>query len=142
MSCVQIFRNPDLKVFQDAKPAERIGNLLIVRGTFHIPSIWQTTLTFRAVQLSLAPRPDLEKAEAYFRQALQLNPNNFQTLLSLGNLMLRRGLREEAIRFYERACEQATEDAPMRDALSRQIGRLSSNEPLDRIPLVRSTRWE
>jgi hypothetical protein len=57
--------------------------------------------------------------------------------------MLRRGERDEARQFYERAREQlGTEDQTMRAVLTQQIERLSSNEPLERIPPVRGTREE
>jgi hypothetical protein len=72
-----------------------------------------------------------------------INPNSFGALLTLGNLMLRRNQREEAMRFYERAREQlGNEEQATRPVLTRQIERLSSNEPLERIPPVRGTREE
>jgi hypothetical protein len=57
--------------------------------------------------------------------------------------MLRRGRREEALQFYERARAQlGVEDQAMGEALTRQIERLSSGEPLVRVPPVRGPRAE
>jgi hypothetical protein len=140
---IAVFRNPRYQAFREAAPVERIGNLLIYRGTFHLPWLRENQLIFRARRLLTAPKPELDKAEAQFREVLTINPKSFGALWQLGNLMLRRGQRDEAVRFYERAREQlGNEDQAMREALTRQIARLSSNEPLERIPPVRGTREE
>jgi len=138
---VAVGRNPQFKAFREAKPTERIGNLLIYRGTFHLPEIWEASRLLRSGAVLRSPRPDLDKSEAYLRQILERNPNSFQAFLALANLMLRRGQRQEATRFYERA-RDLTEDAGMREILSRQISRLSSNAPLEAIRPVRNPREE
>lgn len=47
--------------------------------------------------------------------------------------MLRRDRRAEAMDFYERARKQVASGSPIQDVLTRQIERLSSNEPLEQI---------
>jgi Dolichyl-phosphate-mannose-protein mannosyltransferase/Tetratricopeptide repeat len=143
LSAVHINRNPRYRAFSGVPPVGRIGNLLIYRGTFHIPWLRERQLLVRASRLRTSPEPDLERAEALLREVLTINPNSFGALLTLGNLKLRRNQREEALRFYERAREQlGNEDQAMRPVLTQQIERLSSNEPLERIPPVRGTREE
>ncbi len=140
---IAIFRNPRYQAFREAAPVERIGNLLIYRGTFHLPWLRENKLLFRARRLLTSPKPELDKAEAQLREVLTINPKSFVAFLQLGNLMLRRGERDEARQFYERAREQlGTDDQTMRAVLTQQIERLSSNEPLERIPPVRGTREE
>ncbi len=140
---IAVFRNPRYQAFREAAPVERIGNLLIYRGTFHLPWLRENKLLFRARRLLTSPKPELDKAEAQLREVLTINPKSFVAFLQLGNLMLRRGERDEARQFYERAREQlGTEDQAMRAVLTQQIERLSTNEPLERIPPVRGTREE
>jgi hypothetical protein len=140
---IAVFRNPRYQAFREAMPVERIGNLLIYRGTFHLPWLRERNLLFRVRRLLAAPQPDLDTAETQLREVLTINPKSFGALSQLGNLMLRRGEREEALRFYERAREQlGNEEQAMRAALTQQIDRLSSDEPLERIPPLRGTREE
>jgi hypothetical protein len=133
-----------LQVFSSAQPTERIGNLLIYRGTFHIPALAEQRLLRRADRrLRNSPTPDLDLYEADLRQVLDLNAKNFGALLRLGNLMVRRGRRQDALVFYER-CRNSTADLDktMQDALTPQIEHLASNEPLERIPNPRESRVE
>jgi tetratricopeptide (TPR) repeat protein len=142
VSAARMMRDPDLAVFAQARPAERIGNLLIYRGTFHVPWLWQNSLPARAIRVLHSPQPDFGKAEAYLRQALDINPGHFPALLQLGNVMLRRGRRAEAMDFYERARKQVASGAPIHAVLTRQIERLSTNVPLEQIHEIRNTRAE
>ena len=99
LSAVQINRNPRYGAFSGVPPVGRIGDLLIYRGTFHIPWLRERQLLVRANRLRTSPEPDLDKAEALLREVLTINPNSFGALLTLGNLMLRRNRRKEALRF-------------------------------------------
>jgi dolichyl-phosphate-mannose-protein mannosyltransferase/tetratricopeptide repeat protein len=137
-----IFQDPRYRAFSQTSPVERIGNLLIYRGTFHLPWLRETKLLLRARRLLAQPQPDFEKAEAQLREVLTINPNNFGVLLQLGNLKLRRGERNEAASFYERARKQVSDDAGMSATLSRQIERLSSAEPIERLATIRDPREE
>ena len=133
---------PNLAVFARTKPAERVGNLLIYRGSFPLPWLWQNSLTARAIRILHSPNPDMGKAEAYLRRALDFNPGHFPALLQLGNIMLGGGRRAEAIAFYERARNQTAISTPVHGALTRQIDRLAGNEPLEQIREIRDTRSE
>lgn len=142
VSAARMMRDPNLAVFARTKPAERVGNLLIYRGSFPLPWLWQNSLTARAIRILHSPNPDMGKAEAYLRRALDFNPGHFPALLQLGNIMLGGGRRAEAIEFYERARNQTAISAPVHGALTRQIERLSRNEPLEQIREIRETRAE
>jgi tetratricopeptide (TPR) repeat protein len=141
VSAARMMRNPDLAVFAHTPATERIGNVLIYRGTFHVPWLWQNSLTARATGILYSPNPNLDRAEAYLRQALDLNPKHFPALLQLGNVMLRRGRRVEAIEFYERARKEPAA-TPVQDALTRQIDRLSRNERFDQLQEIRRASAE
>ena len=88
------------------------------------------------------PEPDFEQVQEALSEVLTINPNNFGALLQMGNLRLRRGERDEAVKFYSRAREQVSDNAGMSAGLTRQIERLTSSEPIERIPPVRDPREE
>jgi len=53
--------------------------------------------------------------------------------------VLLRGRREEALQIYGRARERVNEeDVGMGEILTRQIARMSSNEPLERITAMKA----
>ena len=61
VSAARMMRDPDLAVFAQARPAERIGNFLIYRGTFHVPWLWQNSVTARAIRILHSPQPDFRQ---------------------------------------------------------------------------------
>ena len=138
----QVVINPRFEVFRAVKPTDRIGNLLIYRGTFHLPWLQEDRLLSAARRVLGTAKPDLERGEAYLQEVLTVNPKSFVALLQLGNINLRRGLREESVRFYQLAREQVQDDEATREALDRQIERLSAGDALDRIRSVRSSHVE
>jgi tetratricopeptide (TPR) repeat protein len=138
----QMMRQPQrFAPFREAAPVDRIGNLLIFRGSFSLPWMREENLIRLGRQSLTSTRPDLDKAEGHFQQALALNTKSFGALLNLGNIALRRGQREQALDFYVRARDEVREDLAMREALIKQIDRVS-REPLDVIPPLRGTRVE
>lgn len=134
---IAIMRSPDYQVFREVPPTERIGNLLIYRGTFHLPALRENNLFGRAQRILYSAQPDLDKAEGYLNEVVKINPSSAGALLELGNIMLMRDKRREAIGFYQRALAQVKRPIRLRDTLTRQIERLSSAEPLRNIPRVR-----
>jgi tetratricopeptide (TPR) repeat protein len=125
-----------MAVFRDVTPTMRIGNLLIYRGTFHIPWIRQEAMLGRARRTLYSPNPDLDEAENYLREILAGDSNNFVANVELGNVMLFRKRPEEAQRSYQSAL-RLTENESSRQALEVQIGRLSAHETLQNIPSLR-----
>ena len=141
VSSVQMMRGPRFAPFREAVPVDRIGNLLIFRGSFSLPWIREENLIRLGRESLASTRPDLDKAKSHFQQALAVNAHSFGALLNLGNIALRRGQCEQALDFYVRARDEVREDLAMREALIKQIDRVS-REPLDVIPPLRGTRVE
>ena len=137
-----VFQDPRYQSFGKASPVDRIGNLMIYRGTFHLPWLRETKLLLRARRFLAMPQPDFEEVQEALSEVLTINPNSFGALLQMGNLELRRGDRDEAVRFYARAREQVSNNAGMSAVLTRQIERLRSSESIERIPPVRDPREE
>ncbi len=138
-----VFKNTDLEVFKHVLPVDRIGNLLIFKGTFHLPWLLERSLTRRAREMLQTQHPDRAAAESLLREALTLNPRSFGPLLLSGNLMLKERRRDEALTFYRRALGTLDSDEPlMHDLLTRQIARIASVEPIENIRPVRGTRVE
>jgi hypothetical protein len=71
------------------------------------------------------------------RQSLALDPSAFFAHIELGNLLLRRGARENAAHAYSEALQHAPNDAVLRHSIEEQIKRVSF-EPLDRVPELRN----
>ena len=60
----------------------------------------------------LLPQPDLERATACYRAALEAEPTNFVAAANLGNNLRRAGRRDEAAACYRRALSFSEEYAP------------------------------
>jgi hypothetical protein len=71
------------------------------------------------------------------RQSRALDPGAFFAHIELGNLLLKRGTREDASHAYSEALQHAPNDAVLRHSIEEQIKRVSS-EPLDRVPELRN----
>lgn len=83
-----------------------------------------------------AEKPDLEDAERLLRQSVSLDPSAFFAFIELGNLCMKRGAREDALRAYSGALEHLPNDPALRRSIEEQIRRVSS-EPLNRVPELR-----
>jgi hypothetical protein len=140
LSAVQINRNRRYQALAACRQLDASETCSSTAGRFTCPGYVRGSYFFALPGFS-PPEPDLDNAE--LREVLTINPKSFGALLQLGNLMSRRSERVEAMRFYEHAREQlGNEEQAMRAVLTQQIERLSSNEPLERIPAVRGTREE
>ncbi len=125
-----------------ATPIARFGNLFVFRGTFALPGKQAATLYFAGFRkIYLAETPDLELGERLLRQSAEIDPSAFFVNIELGNVRLRRGSREEALRAYAAALEHAPNDRVLRDSIQEQIQRVST-KPLDKIPPLRNPSAE
>ena len=88
-----------------------------------------------------AEKPDLEEAERLFRQSVLLDPTEFFADISLGNVCVKRGSREDALRAYSDALQHAPNDPELVRSIKEQIRRVSS-EPLGRVPELRDPFME
>lgn len=127
----------DSPSLRDTIPNARFGNLLIFRGTCACGSLLAPGFYFDAESKIHAEKPDFQEAEQLLKQSIALDPSAFFAHIELGNLLLKRGAREDASRAYSEALQHAPNDAVLRQSLEEQIKRVSS-EPLDRIPELRN----
>jgi tetratricopeptide (TPR) repeat protein len=131
----------DMPPLRAAAPAVRFGNLLVFRGTFSLPTQSAAGLYFAATAKMFDAKPDYAAAERLFRQTVTLDPNVFFADIELGNLCMKRGSREDALRAYSAALEHAPNDRALRQSIQDQIKRVSV-EPLDRIRALRDPGME
>ena len=123
--------------FWETPPTERRGNLLIYRGTYDCGANLAPNVYFNAENKIHAEKPDYSEAERLMRMAIALDPTAYFEQVELGNLCLRRGARDEALKAYESALENRTTDNDTRQRLREQTKRVSS-EPLDKVPELRN----
>lgn len=131
----------DYTALRVVQPTERIGNLLIYRGSFDLPDAYAWRLIFRGWTLTYSDKPDPAKAEDYFRRAAALAPKIFFSNLELGNLLSQRGARAEAIKAYEEARRYSPPQEPVSKRLAEQIERISREDPAS-VPPVRDPYLE
>ena len=127
--------------FRDATPVARFGNLFVFRGTFKFPEFRNISLTMRARNKIYTAEPDIEGAIKLLNEAVAVNPQNFSNAIELGNQYLKLGNREEALRAYRIAKENAPADGEIIELLTRQIERVAT-EPLEQIQPVRNPKIE
>lgn len=94
-------------------------------------------LYFHGIAKLYAEKPDLSAAEQAFRKSLELDSAAFFVNIELGNVLLKRGAREGALRAYSDALKYAPEDTFVRQAIEKQIARFSGPASVD-IPVLRN----
>ncbi len=127
--------------FRDATPIARFGNLFVFRGTFHDPDTKVFRLANRAKNKIYTAEPDIEGAIKLLSEAVALDPKKYHNAVELGNQYLKTGNREEALRAYRIAKENAPADEAISELLSRQIKRVEA-EPLEQIAPLRNPKIE
>lgn len=131
----------DAAALRAATPTARFGNLFVFRGSFALPGKQATVLYYAARSKIFVEKPDLEEAERLLKQSAALDPDAFFTNIELGNVYLRRGSREDALRAYTVALEHAPGDRDLRQSIQEQIRRVSV-EALAQIPELRDPNLE
>jgi len=131
----------DAAALRAATSTARFGNLLVFRGNFLLPGKQATTLYYAARSQIFTEKPDLEEAERLLKQSAALDPDAFFANIELGNVCLRRGFREDALRAYTAALQHGPNDSALRQAIQEQIKRVSI-EALDQIPELRDPNLE
>jgi tetratricopeptide (TPR) repeat protein len=134
---VSTSRSPywDLVALRDATPKARLGNLVVYQGTFRLPGLAAATLYYYGRQKLYADKPDTTAAEKMFQQSVDLDPNAFFVHIELGNLLLKRGAREEALQAYTNALKYSPEDRLIRRPIEEQISRIRRNPPGEISPI-------
>jgi len=115
----------DYKALRDAQPVDRIGNILVYRGTFYLPNARADALFDRADKLLGDPKPRFPEIEDLLREGLVLRPNDYGAWMLLGNLHLLRGERELAVAAYQKA-RDAAPPSPVRQLFEEQIRLVST----------------
>jgi hypothetical protein len=117
-------------------PDARFGNLLIFRGACGCESLRAQILYTEALARIFSESPDPAGAERLLRESLHLDPSPFFAYIDLGNLLLKRGARADALKTYSEALARVPGNPEIRRAIQAQIARVSS-EPIDQIPELR-----
>jgi hypothetical protein len=131
----------DYKALRDAQPVDRLGNLLIYRGSYYLPHARADALIDRAQKLLEAPALDAPyKIESFLQESLTLRPSDFGAWMMLGNLYVREGRREQALAAYRHSAKTAP-PGPFRKAIEDQIT-LVSTHPIDTIVPLRDPSIE
>ena len=113
----------DNKALRDARPVDRMGTVLVYRGTYHLPNLRASALFDKATILFDEPTPDLEKIEPLLKEGLALRPSDFSGWMMMANLNLLRGKRSEALAAYEKARDN-TPPSPFRTLFEEQVQRV------------------
>jgi hypothetical protein len=126
----------DTASLRDRIPDARFGNLLIFRGRCACESLRAQLVYTEALARIYSEAPDLPGAERLLRESVRLDPSPFFAYIDLGNLLLKRGARDDALRTYSEALRRVPGNPEISRTIKEQIARVSS-EPLDRIPELR-----
>lgn len=126
----------DTASLRDRVPDARFGNLLIFRGHCACGSLLAQMVYTEAIERIYSATPDLPGAERLLRQSIHLDPSPFFVYIDLGNLSLKHGAREDALKNYSEALKHVPGDPEISRTLEEQIQRVST-EPLDRVPELR-----
>src|SRR5277367_6501874 len=127
----------DRRALREATPATRFGNVFVYQGTFLSPGDAAAALYFHGIEKHYADKPDDAAAEEAFQQSTEMDPTAFFVHVELGNLLLKRGARDEALRAYSDALKYAPEDRSIRQPIAEQIERIA-HQPDGKIPPLRS----
>jgi len=131
----------DRSAFRNAVPAARFGNLFIFRGTFNAPAIKAHYLYYLAIDDIYSAKPDTEEAIKLLSESVVIDPKAFFVALELGNQYLKVGKREEALRAYRIAMENAPAYDEISKLLARQVESVAS-ETLEQISPLRNPEIE
>jgi len=116
------------RALREAQPVDRMGTVLVYRGTYYLPNIRASALFDKAATLFTASKPDLEKIEPLLKEGLELRANDFSGWMMMGNLHLLRGERELALAAYEQA-RDSTLPSPFRTLFDEQARRVATEPP-------------
>jgi len=118
----------DNKALREAQPVDRMGTMLVYRGTYYLPNIRAGAIFDRARTLFEGSKPDLARIESLLKEGLALKSNDFSAWMMMGNLHLLRGERAEALAAYVKARDH-TPPSPFRKLFEEQLRRVASEPP-------------
>ena len=130
----------DNRALREAQPVDRIGIVLVYRGTYYLPNARAGALFDRASTLFDGSKPDLEKIESLLKEGLALRSNDFTGWMMLGNLHLIRGERHQALAAYEKA-RDSTPPSAFRKLFEEQVRKVAT-EPAGTVKPMRNPSME
>jgi tetratricopeptide (TPR) repeat protein len=98
---------------------------MVYHGTFTLPGPRAERFSVRALDAEYSNHPDLPKAEQLMKKSLELDPKIYFRWLELGNILLERGARDQAIQAYESAARWAPAGDEIVGPIKNQIQLLS-----------------
>lgn len=110
---------------REAQPVDRMGTMLVYRGTYYLPNIRAGALFERARTLFEESKLDQEKIESVLKEGLALRSNDFSGGMMMGNLYLLRGERRKALEAYEKA-RDSTPPSPFRTLFEEQARKVAT----------------
>lgn len=125
----------DYSTLRAAKRVERFGNLMIFHGTFTLSGPRAFRLADRALDAEYSEVPDLAKAELLLSKSLEASPKVYYRWIELGNILIQRGNRDQAIRAYENARAYAPAGDEIVGLLTQQIQRVTQQDLKSVAPL-------
>lgn len=132
----------DKKVFRDAEPIARFGNLFVYRGTFDIRAMRGQGLAYRAAFQIYGPEPNIERAIEMLSESFSLDPKAFFVALELGNQYLKLGRRNEALNAYQNALDNCPAEDPNRTLILEQVELMKRSDSLEGIQPLRNPAME
>lgn len=108
---------------------------MIFHGTFTLSGPRAFRLADLALDAEYSETPDLAKAELLMARSLEVNPKVYYRWIEMGNILIQRGKRDEALRAYENARTYAPTGDEIVGLLTQQIQRVSQQDPKSVTPL-------
>jgi cytochrome c-type biogenesis protein CcmH/NrfG len=105
-----------------------------------LPGVRADALFSRADKVLAEANPDHARVEQLLKEGLSLRTNDFQGWMTLGNILLLRGERAQAIAAYQKA-RDSVPPTPVRQMFEDQI-RLMSTQPLESVTPMRNPSTE
>jgi hypothetical protein len=131
----------DRPALRAATPIARFGNLFVLRGDFSMPGQAASYLYWLGIEKLFGEKTDVAEAEKAFRRSIELDPTAYFVYIDLGNLSLKRGSREDCVRYYSQALQYAPDEPALRSAILKQI-QLVSRDPLAGVSPLRDPNME
>lgn len=125
----------DCPALREATPAARFGNLFVLNGSFHVLGLAASSIYWEATKKLYAEKPDEAGAEALFRKSAELDAQAYFVYIDLGNLLLKRGARDQALQAYTQVLTYAPNDQLIRKPISEQIEKLNHSADRKILPL-------
>lgn len=131
----------DCPALRETTPVARFGNLFVLNGKFQVPGLAANEVYWQGIKKLYAEKPDAAAAEEMFRRSAELDPQAYFVYIELGNLLLKRNARGEAVEAYTRALKYAPADQLIQNPIREHIAKLNHSAE-GTIPSLRNPAME